>query len=209
MLAAPPAGRTLQDALRRTGAAANDQPSRLSYVNANMELLKEQFRIRRYKASQGRLIRKLTMWGVWIMFATAAWKCTLMDFTWLARWGTWFSGLSAQLQTARDAADAVLVAELTDKMATFDSAFIPVFTYSIAGAILLLGLWFGWRLINWGTFADFLISVEAEMAKVSWPGRAELKSSTIVVLVVFLFLAGLFLIYDFALISIFKVVGIQ
>jgi len=174
-----------------------------------MELLKELFRIRRYKASQGRLIRKLTMWGVWVLFATAAWKCTLMDLTWVARWGTWFAGWNAQLQTARDTADAELAAALNEGIALFDAAFIPVFTYSIAGAILLFGLWFGWRLVNWITFADFLISVEAEMAKVSWPGRAELKSSTIVVLVVFLFLAGLFLVYDFALISIFKVVGIQ
>ena len=174
-----------------------------------MELLKELFRIRRYKASQGRLIRKLTMWGAWVMFVTAAWKCTLMDLTWVSRWGTWFAGWNTQLAAARDAADIETVAALTDSIAVFDATFIPVFTYSMAGAILLFGLWFGWRLINWVTFADFLISVEAEMAKVSWPGPGELKSSTIVVLVVFLFLAGLFLIYDFALISIFRVVGIQ
>jgi len=149
------------------------------------------------------------MAGVWVIFATAAWKCTLMDFTWLSRWMTYFSGLNAQLTAARDAVDVEAVAALSDSIALFDGTFIPIFTYSMAGVILLFGLWFGWRLINWVTFADFLISVEAEMAKVSWPGRAELKSSTIVVLVVFLFLAGLFLIYDFALLSIFKVVGIQ
>ena len=174
-----------------------------------MELLKELFRIRRYKVSQGRLIRKLTMWGVWVMFATAAWKCTLMDFTWVARWGTWFTGLNAQLTSARDASNVEMVAVLTDRLASFDAVFIPMLKYSLAGAILLFGLWFGWRLVNWVTFGDFLISVEAEMAKVSWPGRSELKSATIVVLVVFLFLAGLFLVYDFALISIFRVVGIQ
>ena len=175
-----------------------------------MELLKELFRFRRYKISQGRLIRRLTMAGVWVLAATAAWKCTLMDFTWLSRWVTYFSGLNAQLESAREtAADAELIAALTDKMAAFDAVFVPIFTYSMAGVILLFGLWFGWRLINWVTFSDFLISVEAEMAKVSWPGRAELKSSTIVVLIVFLFLAGLFLIYDFALLTIFKAIGIQ
>ncbi|MCL2006361.1 MAG: preprotein translocase subunit SecE [Planctomycetaceae bacterium] len=148
-----------------------------------MGLFKELFRLRRYKVSQGRLIRRLTMAGVWVMFATAAWKCTLMDFTWVARW----MGMSGEAA----------------------SAFVPAFTFSMAGMILLFGLWFGWRLINWPTFGDFLIAVEAEMAKVSWPGRDELKSSTVVVLAVFLFLAGVLLIYDMILISIFKVVGIQ
>ena len=176
-----------------------------------MGLFKELFRLRRYKVSQGRVIRKLTMAGVWVLFATASWKCTLMDFTWVARWGTWFAGWNAPLQAARDAsdADAVAVATLTDNIAAFNAAFIPVFTYSMAGFILLFGLWFGWRLIHWMTFGDFLIAVEAEMAKVSWPSRDELKSATVVVLVVFLFLAGLFLVYDFALISIFRVVGVQ
>jgi preprotein translocase SecE subunit len=73
----------------------------------------------------------------------------------------------------------------------------------------LFGLWFGYRLINWTTFGDFLISVEGEMAKVSWPGKAELRSSTIVVLVVFMFLAGMILVYDLLLLSLFKLVGIQ
>jgi preprotein translocase subunit SecE len=147
-----------------------------------MELLKELFRLRRYKSSQGHLIRRMTMAGVWILFATAAWKCTLMDFTWLAGWTGW--------------------AESTE-------IFDMIFKYSMAGVIALFGLWFGYRLVHWMTFADFLISVEAEMAKVSWPGKAELRSSTIVVLVVFAFLAGMLLIYDLGLLTFFKWIGIQ
>ena len=147
-----------------------------------MELLKELFRLRRYKSSQGHLIRRMTMAGVWILFATAAWKCTQMDFTWLAGWTGW--------------------AESTE-------IFDMIFKYSMAGVIALLGLWFGYRLVHWVTFADFLISVEAEMAKVSWPGKAELRSSTVVVLVVFAFLAGMLLIYDLGLLTFFKWIGIQ
>jgi preprotein translocase subunit SecE len=141
-----------------------------------MELLKELFRIRRYKSSQGRLIRRLTMAGCWVMFATAAWKCTLMDFTWL-------SGLLG----------------------------VPVlvFTYTIAGLILLFGLWFGYRLVNWMTFGDFLIAVEGEMAKVSWPSEAELRSSTIVVLTVFLLLSGMIYIYDLILVFIFRFINVM
>ena len=88
-------------------------------------------------------------------------------------------------------------------------SFALIFSYSMAGLIALFGMWFGFRLINWTTFADFLISVEGEMAKVSWPGKAELRSSTIVVLVVFAFLAGMLLIYDLLLLSLFKAIGIQ
>jgi preprotein translocase subunit SecE len=101
------------------------------------------------------------------------------------------------------------IAALETNMAAFASTFVPIFTYSLSGLILLFGLWFGYRLVHWVTFADFLITVEAEMAKVSWPGPAELRSSTIVVLVVFIFLAGMILVYDLALITLFRWVGIQ
>jgi len=141
-----------------------------------MELLKEFFRARRYKYSQGRLIRRLTMVGVWVLFATAAWKCTHMDFT-------WFAGLLGMPAL--------------------------VFTYSVAGLILLAGLWFGYRLVNWVTFGDFLISVEGEMAKVSWPGKAELRSSTIVVLTVFLLLSGMIYLYDLVLLFIFRFINVM
>lgn len=49
---------------------------------------------------------------------------------------------------------------------------------AIAAAIA----WVGYRVVNWPPFAEFLISVEAEMAKVSWPSRDELIRATAVVL---------------------------
>ncbi len=56
-------------------------------------------------------------------------------------------------------------------------------------------LWFAWRMVNWPTFADFLIATEAEMNKVSWTTRKRLFQDTIVVLVtVFLITAFLFVI---------------
>ena len=174
-----------------------------------VELLKELFRFRRYKNSQGRLIRRLTMAGAWVLFATAAWKCTLMDFTWLARWCTWLAGWDAQLEAANVAnAPPETVELLTAKIQEFVSTFVFVCPYSLAGLILLFGLWFGYRLVNWTTFADFLIAVEGEMAKVSWPSKAELRSSTIVVLTVFFFLAGVLYAYDLILVFLFKVIGV-
>jgi len=152
----------------------------------------------------------MTMAGVWILFATAAWKCTLMDYTWLGSWVTWYATPVeiAQLEGAEKAEALANWADATKWENTAKSVAM-ILPYSLAGVIALFGLWFGYRLVHWVTFADFLISVEGEMAKVSWPGRAELRSSTVVVLVVFAFLAGMLLIYDLVLITIFKYVGIQ
>jgi preprotein translocase subunit SecE len=60
----------------------------------------------------------------------------------------------------------------------------------VAVALGLLGGWIAFRLVNLPTFADFLIAVEAEMNKVSWPTRTELIRSSIVVIVSILFLAA-------------------
>ena len=174
-----------------------------------IELLKELFRYRRYKASQGNLIRRLTMAGVWVLFATAAWKCTQMDFTWFTGWCTWVAGWNAQLDAARAADAAETIAALNAKIAAFSkSTFIVAFPYLVAGVILLFGLWFGYRLVHWTTFADFLISIEGEMAKVSWPGKTELWSSTIVVLTVFLCLAGIIYVFDLMWAFLLKVTGV-
>jgi len=174
-----------------------------------MELLKELFRFRRYKASQGRLIRRLTMVGVWVLFLTGAWKCTHMDYTWLANFCTWLFGWNAQLKAAVEANAVETVETLTAQIQAFIGSFALIFSYSLAGAISLFGIWFGFRLINWETFGDFLISVEGEMAKVSWPGKAELKSSTIVVLSVFLLLAGMIYVYDLILVFFFRSIGVM
>lgn len=68
--------------------------------------------------------------------------------------------------------------------------------YGLAGLLLVGGLWFSFRIVNYPRFADFLIAVEAEMNKVSWPTRPELVRSAIVVIVVILALAGILFAYD-------------
>ncbi|MEO1496945.1 MAG: preprotein translocase subunit SecE [Planctomycetota bacterium] len=63
-------------------------------------------------------------------------------------------------------------------------------------AVLALAAWASFRLIQYPKFADFLISVEAEMNKVSWPGQSELVKASAVVIIVIFFLAGLLFAYD-------------
>lgn len=65
--------------------------------------------------------------------------------------------------------------------------------YGIPIALLVIGLWASFRIVNIPRFADFLISVEAEMNKVTWPSKPELfRSSLVVILVIFLLTAILF-----------------
>ena len=58
--------------------------------------------------------------------------------------------------------------------------------------IWLFFCWIAFRLVNIPKFADFLVSVESELEKVTWPTRNEVVQATIVVLCTMFFL-GLFL----------------
>jgi preprotein translocase subunit SecE len=136
------------------------------------DLLKELFRIRRYKNNQGRNIRFLTMFGVWAVFICGAYKFTQLAFDWAPL---------LQGQGVR---------------------------YIVALVFILAGMWFGYRLVQWPVFADFLVSVESEMIKVSWPDKAELYSSTIVVLVMFAILSAMIYVFDLVWVSIFNLLGI-
>jgi preprotein translocase subunit SecE len=76
--------------------------------------------------------------------------------------------------------------------------------YSVPGIIAAVGLWLSYRLVNYPPFADFLIAVEAEMNKVSWPTRGELWRSALVVIVVIFVLAAVLFLYDVLWVQIFK-----
>jgi preprotein translocase SecE subunit len=62
--------------------------------------------------------------------------------------------------------------------------------------VILAGLavWFAWRVVNYPTFADFLIATEAEINKVSWTPRPRLIQDTIVVLIT-VFIITMFLFF--------------
>jgi preprotein translocase subunit SecE len=63
-------------------------------------------------------------------------------------------------------------------------------------AVMLVGVWIAYRLVNMPAFADFLIAVEAEMNKVSWPTMGELWRSLLVVLFSIAFLVVVLAAYD-------------
>ncbi len=84
----------------------------------------------------------------------------------------------------------------------------PALQFGLPGLLLLLGLWAAYRLVNVPGFADFLIAVEAEMNKVSWPTRTELFRSSIVVLVTIFALAVVLFGFDFFWRRVFSWLGI-
>jgi preprotein translocase SecE subunit len=70
------------------------------------------------------------------------------------------------------------------------------FHYWLPGLLLAAGLWIAYRAVNYPAIADFLIAVEAEMNKVSWPSRGELFRASMVVLFTIFFLAGVLFALD-------------
>lgn len=96
------------------------------------------------------------------------------------------------------AALGVLIAFGVYSWSTSQTQAAPVFKWGFP--VLVGGVlgWIAYRMVHYPRFADFLISTEAEMNKVSWPSKGELKASTMVVLAnvfflaLFLFLADLF-----------------
>jgi preprotein translocase subunit SecE len=80
--------------------------------------------------------------------------------------------------------------------------------YGLSGGLLVIGLWLSFRVVNIPRFADFLIAVEAEINKVSWPSRTELIRSSIVVIFVIFVLSGVLFGFDVLWGLLFEVLGI-
>ena len=71
-----------------------------------------------------------------------------------------------------------------------------VMQFAVPGVVAVVGIWIAFRVVNLPNFADFLIAVEAEMNKVSWPTRAELFRSSMVVIMLIIFMATVLFGYD-------------
>lgn len=68
--------------------------------------------------------------------------------------------------------------------------------YAVIGVVLFGGWWAAYRAVHWPRFADFLISVEAEMSKVSWPSKTDLVRTSGVVIVLIFGMAAILYMYD-------------
>ena len=79
---------------------------------------------------------------------------------------------------------------------------------ALPGVLLVAGWWVTYRLVNVPNFADFLIAVEAEMNKVSWPTRQELFRGSAVVLITIILLAAVLFLFDMFWNKLFTQMGI-
>ena len=84
----------------------------------------------------------------------------------------------------------------------------PVYWFWVPLVVAGLGLWISYRLMNLPAFADFLISVEAEMNKVSWPSREEMVRSSMVVMFTIFFLAAILFGYDLFWKQLLRLLGV-
>ena len=67
--------------------------------------------------------------------------------------------------------------------------------------------WVSAVLLNRPRWADFLISVQAEIDKVTWPSNLEVRRSTVVVLVLIVSMAVVIFCFDLIWQWVFKIIG--
>ncbi len=84
----------------------------------------------------------------------------------------------------------------------------PWISTGIPVLLCAAGCWFGFRVVNWPRFADFLIAVEAEMNKVTWPSKSELVRAAIVVILTILVLAIALFLFDIVWQWFFALIGV-
>jgi len=74
--------------------------------------------------------------------------------------------------------------------------------------LAVLAGWLIFRIIHYPRFAEFLISVEAEMAKVSWASRTEVLRATAVVISTMIFMTVVLFAYDNMWLWVLRFIGV-
>lgn len=124
-----------------------------------------------YKRNQGRVTRQATFAALAITLAVGVWRLAQLL-------PLWFSTAGSSAVSLPGGAD------------------VGVVRFLLPGLLLAAGLWFCYRLVNVPRFADFLISVESEMAKVSWPTGDEVVRSSAVIIFLIFALSAILAAYD-------------
>lgn len=132
-----------------------------------------------YKRNQGVRVRRFTMLGIFLVFG---------------------SGIYTMIHNHVISSENWVV---SIPFAHANITLLPNIKMMVPIVLSLLTIWFAWRVVNFPTFADFLIATEAEINKVSWTPRPKLLRDTVVVLTtvllitLFLFVVDIF--WGFAL----------
>jgi preprotein translocase subunit SecE len=130
-------------------------------------LLGELFSAAVYKRNQGRIARQLTFVALALVIGIGVWRLSQL-----------LAVLSGGAVGLGGGADYGLV------------------RFVLPAVLLALGLWVAYRIVNVPWFADFLIAVESEMTKVSWPSGDEVFRSSAVIIFLIFALAAILAGYD-------------
>lgn len=166
------------------------------------QLMKELVSTNNYKSSQGRVARRMTFIGLSLVFIWGGFS--LYNAHYFAPDPVEVVATENAVESTEPAADDASTAE-TETASEQKTEIVnkPDVGSAVAGLLVaVLGVWVSFRVINFPTFADFLVSVEAEMSKVSWPSKRDLFANTKVVLIFMALFTALIFVYD----SIFKTV---
>ena len=162
-------------------ATANQNKTAASGGSGGGSFFPELFKFGLYKPAQGRIVRQATFFSVALLACLAIWELYASG---------WFNFLNAAV------ADGEVAGPHIGKM---------LFSFVLAG----IGIWTAYRLVNFPVFADFMIAVEAEMNKVSWPTRDQLYRASVVVIFVIFAMAVLLFVFDILWTAVFEVIGIR
>jgi preprotein translocase subunit SecE len=144
----------------------------------------ELFRFGLYKPNQGKIVRQITFFALALLSILLAYEMYA---------GGWLSFLNSETTTAEG----------------LTTTGLPFAKYGVSGLIAAIGIWVSYRVVNYSKFGDFLIAVEAEMNKVSWPTKEQLyRASVVVIFVIFAMAAALFL-FDIIWTVAFEAIGIR
>ena len=129
-----------------------------------------------YKPEQGRMARMAAFWSLALLLLFG---CTFLHET-----------LSSYVEALREPIGGLV---------------LPIVSLELSGAFLISAalffgvLWWLYRYMNRPNVADFLIEVEIEMRKVTWPTMDEVVNASIVVVVTVVVLMGFLAGSDFVL----------
>jgi preprotein translocase SecE subunit len=130
-----------------------------------------------FKPNQGLRVRRGTVIGAMVLMICGI--ATMITHAVLRTGTYWLIGMPGSSIATESVDPWILYLPFTDTPILF----LYRITMTVPFVIFVTSAWFIWRLVNWPTFADFLIATEAEMNKVSWTTRKRLYTDTIVVLV--------------------------
>lgn len=117
----------------------------------------------------------------------------------------------AQGRPARQVALCVVIGALSWLMISVAGLLVRrqvgIFWLSVCVAVIALAGVISIIVLNRPRWADFLISVQAEIDKVTWPSRAEVHKHTLVVLILLLSMSVVVFAFDIVWQWVFKTIG--